>query len=310
MARRVKDALLDGRTARSALKPSGKPYFRALEHGLHLSYRKPLSGPGKWGARHYLGNREYTTELIGEADDFSDADGIKIINYDQAIKKARQRSVERAHDAAGKTGPLTVADVMRTYLEFLETERKSAVSARYSINAHILPDLGGVEVQALTKDQLKKWHNDLAKKPIRLRAKEGCEPRFKLVDNSDDGVRRRKSTANRILKILKGALNFAWRDGKVLSDSAWRRVTPFKGVESARIRYLTVAESQRLLNAAQQSNELPEFRRLVEGALQTGARYSELSKMVVSDLNPDVGTVAVPDSKGGKSRHIVLTNEG
>ncbi len=43
--------------------------------------------------------------------------------------------------------------------------------------------------------------------------------------------RRRKSTANRILTILKAALNRSWRDGHVASDRAWRRVEPFKNVE-------------------------------------------------------------------------------
>jgi integrase len=53
-----------------------------------------------------------------------------------------------------------------------------------------------------------------------------------------------------------------------------------------------------------------EFRPLVQAALQTGARYGELSKLTVADFNPDVGTVAIRQSKSGKARHIVLTDEG
>ncbi len=49
----------------------------------------------------------------------------------------------------------------------------------------------------------------------------------------------------------------------------------------ARIRYLTVAEAQRLINASD-----PEFRPLVRAALETGCRYSELTRLEVQDFNP------------------------
>src|SRR5437016_4933660 len=125
MARTIRDALLDTRTARSRLKARGKPYFRTMEPGLHLGYRKPLSGPGKWVARHYVGEQSYEVETLAIADDFSDADGVAILNFHQAQSLARSRMVSRAHAAAGKTGPLTVADALTAYLEFLESNRKS-----------------------------------------------------------------------------------------------------------------------------------------------------------------------------------------
>ena len=46
MPRTVRDTGLENRTARSRLKARNKPYYRALEPGLHLGYRKPLAGPG------------------------------------------------------------------------------------------------------------------------------------------------------------------------------------------------------------------------------------------------------------------------
>jgi integrase len=108
-----------------------------------------------------------------------------------------------------------------------------------------------------------------------------------------------------MLAILKAALNRAWRDGKAPSDSAWRRVEPFENVELARARYLSIEEAQRLVNASD-----PKFRLLVQAALQTGARYGELARLQVHDFNRDAGTVAVHQSKSGKPRHIILTDEG
>ena len=305
MARTVRDANLETRAARSRLPTRGKPHYRILEPGLHLGYRKLKTGPGKWVARHYLGNESYEIETIGVADDFSDADGIAIISFHQAQTLARSRMVSRAHSAAGKTGPLTVADAMTSYLEFLETNRKSAPFAHYVTDAFILPELGGIEVEALSTDKLRTWHAKLAKTSARIRTKDGEKQRFKDDDGDPERDRRRKATANRILTVLKGALNRAWRDGKVASDSAWRRVEPFESVDAARVRYLTIAEAQRLINASPK-----DFRRLVLGALETGARYGELSAVTVSDFNPDSGTIAVRQSKSGKPRHIVLTDDG
>jgi integrase len=116
---------------------------------------------------------------------------------------------------------------------------------------------------------------------------------------------RRRAAANRILTVLKAALNHAWREGKVSSDDAWRRVAPFREADAARVRYLDRDECRRLVNASPEP-----LRTIVRGALYTGARYSELARMHVSDFHRDSGTVLVRTSKAGKVRHIEFTAEG
>src|ERR1700689_689369 len=83
MARTLRDASLDSRAARSRLNARGKPYYRAIEEGLHLGYRRPRGRrgspavAGKWVVRRYLEKeRTYAVETIAAADDSSDADGI------------------------------------------------------------------------------------------------------------------------------------------------------------------------------------------------------------------------------------------
>jgi integrase len=44
--------------------------------------------------------------------------------------------------------------------------------------------------------------------------------------------------------------------------------------------------------------------------LETGCRYSELTRLEVHDFNPDAGTLAIRRSKSGKPRHVILTDEG
>jgi integrase len=241
----------------------------------------------------------------GTADDLSDADGVAILSYWQALEKVRERRKERAHSAAGITGPYTVQQAIEHYLQKLEDDGQDNYDSRKRADAHILPELGRMELAQLETETLRKWHAGLAKAAPRLRTAKGKKQNHDKQASDEDGKRARKASANRTLTVLKAALNFAWHEHKCTSDAAWRRVKPFKSVEAARVRYLTLAEATRLLNAC-----ATEFRPMVQAALQTGCRYGELTRLQVHDFNPEAGTVAVRKSKSGKPCHVVLTDEG
>jgi integrase len=306
MARRVKDKSLDTREARTKLKVAGKPHYRLIEPGLHLGYRRLRGRAGTWVGRYYVGAQKYEVKSIGSADDLSDADGVAILNFWQAQAKARERMVERAHSAAGKSGPLTVARAMDAYIEFQEHNRKSAADVRYRNEAFIRPALGDTEVASLKADTIRKWLNDMAKAPPRVRTGKGEKQNYRQIAKKDEEAqRRRRASANRTWSVFRAALNAAWRDGEIASNAEWARVKPFPNVDAARLRYLSVAEAQRLINASN-----PDFRNLVRAALETGARYGELSRLEVSDFSSDAGTIHVRKSKAGKARHVVLTEQG
>jgi integrase len=304
MARTVRDTKLESRAARGKLKARGKPYYRSLDEGLHLGYRKG-KGAGKWVARYYVGAQNYQVETIAGADDLSDANGVDVLSFAQAQTMARKRRDERSRAGAGVAGPFTVDDAMQDYLLYLEGNRKSAEDSRYRYKAFIEESLGKIEVGALTAKRIRAWHVEMAKMPLRLRTRKGEDQNFAKPVAGDEARRRRKVSANRVWATLRAALNMAWREGKAETDAEWRRVKPFVGVNSARIRYLTVAEAKRLVNACD-----GDFRMLVQAALETGARYGELSRLKVSDFHPDSGTVAIRISKTNKPRHVVLTDEG
>jgi integrase len=310
MARTVRDAKLETRTARAALKASGKPYYRAIDEGLHLGYRKGKTG-GKWVFRRYIGDQSYAVETIGNADDTLDADGAIILSFAQAQSEARKRFTEAKREAAGlpatEAGPYLVRDAIADYLSWLDVHRKSGRVVRWSAEASILPELGDKQCAKLTADDIRRWMEKAAKEPARLRTKKGERQRYRQVEpeHREEETRRRRATANRKLVILKAALNMAWRAHKVPSDGAWRAVEPFPETDVARLRYLTVAECMRLINAAN-----PDLRKMLQAALLTGCRYAELAALVAADFNPDSGTLHIRISKSGKGRHVVLTQEG
>ncbi len=306
MPRAVRDTRLDTRAARSKLKPQREPYWRAIDRGAHLGYRKGKTG-GFWIGRHRGVDRKYSFESLGAADDAQDADGVAVLDFYQAQAKAREWFAEQARRAAGLTPdrPYSVADAMADYLDWFSAHRKSVADVRYRINAFMLPSLGHREVAKLTPQEIRKWHEGLACLPPRLRTGIGKPQQFREASNSPEFARRRRASANKVLTILKAALNHAWRDGKVPTDSAWRRVTPFRDVDAAKVRYLSSDECTRLVNACE-----PDFRRLVQAALLTGCRYGELISMRYDDFDPEAGTVHVPTSKSGKSRYVPLNDEG
>jgi integrase len=308
MARLVRHTVLETRTSRSKLKPRAKPYWRSLDPGLHLGYRKGKNG-GAWVVRRYIGNEQYQETRLGVADDFADADGLTVLSFAQAQEAARRHHVQQTradHGLPDRDEPYTVEHCREAYLQWMEQHRRSGDDARARANALILPVLGDIEASKLTASIIQNWLVSVAATAPRLRTRKGESQRHRIIDRRDaETVRRRRATANRTLTVLKAALNRAWRAGNIADDSAWRRVEPFENADAARIRYLTTVEARRLINACPM-----DFRQLVQAALATGARYGELIVLRASDYHADSDTLHIRASKTGKGRHVYLTAEG
>ena len=199
-----------------------------------------------------------------------------------------------------------MADACDDYLAWYREHRKSFAATESALELHVLPALGPLDAAKLTGKQIRDWHEALAASPRRTRAKgghvaaraQGAAPR------GEDAVRARRATANRVLTVLKAALNHAFREGRLPSDAAWRRAKAFKGADAARLRYLGEEEARRLLNACP-----PAFRRLARAALESGCRYGELVRLKVRDFHPDAPSLQVVDAKSGKPRHVPLDRQ-
>ena len=235
MPRSARHTSLETRTAHLRLKIRRAPHFVKIAKGLRLGYYRG-SGCGTWIGRRYRGAGVYDT--IGVADDTADADSIKVLDYWQAQEEAgrwaeRQRLIE---EGMVRAGPYTVADVIKDYLDEIRAEKKpdAVRNAEYTFNAFVLPELGLVLLEKLTPDRLTKWRNKLATAPKSVRSKMNASTQATHATPDDDDARRkRKATANRILTMLKAALNRAFQAGRVASNSAWRKVKPFRKVDEA-----------------------------------------------------------------------------
>ena len=313
MAGKVQHANLGSRSARDKLKRGRQPHWQELVAGkVHLGYQRwKGEKEGRWVLRRYIGSHtsasgariaKYSTTTLGRADDVAEADGENVLSHEQAKGRANDRI---AVPGSGKLERLTVREAMRRYADFKSAEGQSVDSITQRSAVHILPTLGDLVVAELTADQLRNWLASMAASPAQTRPRNG-QPRYRAPAVGADAIRSRRASANRVLTVLKAALNHAFDEGRVSNRDAWgRKLKPFRKVDAARAGYLTVAQAQRLINASDLA-----FRPLVRAALETGCRYGELVRLEARDFNPDAGTLAIRQSKSGKPRHVVLSGQG
>ena len=305
VARVVVEAKLQNRTARDRLPVRPEPYWRTISEGAHIGYYCGSRG-GRWVARFRQPGAKagYVKVTLGEADDILDADGGRILNFFQAQEKARKWFSALACDTREPAVQrYTVGDVLDDYMA--NFTGKSVTATRSRIEAIIRPTFGPVLLNTLSKGQIEEWHKQRALSPARLRSSSHATQHNVRAIEDEEAQRSRRSTANRDLTVLKAALNRAFNEGRIRSDDAWRRVKPFKGVDSAKVRYLSDEEAQCLVAATDNA-----FRPMVQAAMLTGARYGSLIKAKVRDFDIQAGTLRLLDTKGGRDQIVYLEEEG
>jgi integrase len=307
MARTSSNPRIVNRTVRAKLAVRRDPYWHLIAEGQHLGYRKTGEMQGTWIARLYTREKGRRFHAVGIADDSAPANEKTVMSFQQALEAAQDWFGSLSYgDLAGVTsGPYTVEQAMDDYLAHLATaKRKPQYRTAAIVKAHILPTLGKVELVKLTHGKVKAWRDALAEIAPRLRTKAGKPQAYRTVDEGSQ--RARQATANRILTVLKAALNFAKGESRrIATDAAWVDVKPFAKVDVPKVRFLTPNEVTAVVGKCE-----PDFESLVKGALLTGCRYGELTSMTVADFNSKDGQVYVAVSKNGESRYVDLNQAG
>ncbi len=293
MAKTVRDSRLDTRAAREKLKPSGKPYWRGLDPGLHIGYAKGKRARS-WVMRRYIGGEKYTVETIGAADDIADADGAEILTFHQAQDKARERARELGEAARlASLGPaITVRSAIEDYLTARETREAKGRNAkglkrdaRSRLTKHVLDaekKLADKPVATLTTDDLAKWRDT-------LNMASGSVQRT---------VNDFKAALNAVARRAKAQLPPTIRD-TIKDGLATVRASPAAAREA---QVLPDADIRALIAAAWIVDAEGEWggdlARLVLVLAATGARFSQVTRMTVADVQPT--RLMVPVSRKGR----------
>ncbi|TGD94902.1 tyrosine-type recombinase/integrase [Methylobacterium nonmethylotrophicum] len=298
MAKRVRDAVLDSPTARAKLKPRPKPYFRAIDRGLHLGYRKGKTG-GTWIARRYLGEEKYAVEALGSADDRQAADGTVILTFYQAQDRARLRvkEVEEQRRVASFGPTVTVRDAVTAYIEVREaseTKLKGGVGlirdSRSRLTKHVLSnaDLANKPLPALTARHLQDWRAGLSRKLAEGTVRRAVND-FKAALNAatrSHAAQLPATIAETIRNGLAASTRLApvAREAQILSDADIRRI---------------VAAAREVDAAGEWDGDLE---RLVLVLAATGARFSQVQRMNVADVQVEQQRLMVPVSRKGRGQ--------
>src|SRR5262249_23683568 len=88
MARTVRDANLETRTARLRLPIRSEPYWRGLEKGFALGYRR-LGKGGTWLARRRPADGGYVEPKIGNSEHLQADGSVAVLIFGRAQKGAR-----------------------------------------------------------------------------------------------------------------------------------------------------------------------------------------------------------------------------
>ena len=298
MARTVRGGRLETRTARLKLPPRSRGYWiSTAKPGLHLGYRRLKDRNGTWTARTYQGKSgTYAIKAFAQADDYSDSDGDEVLTYFEAAQRIAGAAPPVRHRSA-----YSVKDAVASYLDYITRHRKSIADARSRLNAYVVAYFGDRALSSLKPADFEAWSKWAFAHDPRANAFQRTPQNLSTAERD----RRRRSTLNKVITYLKAALDRAHDNGDVESRAAWSRLRKFKGADNARIARLSTEEALRLTNAA-----APDFRRLLQVALLTGARYGELTSFRARDFDEGSGTLLVAESKSGKSRRIPLTDEG
>lgn len=265
---------ITSKSARSRLTPRREPYWSRVVKGGYVGYRKSQHG-GTWVARWRTADGKQLTHALN-IDGVDPAD-----EYDEAKKEAQNWI--NSLGARAKSG-YTVTDAIDDYVRHREINNSlaSGLEAKQRLNNHVIPVLGDVVLTKLTKKQVAGWHEDMVR-----------------VSSDMEDMRKSKDGANRLLAYFKAALNLAYHNDIIGTDKAWRTVKAYKDVGQPRKVILSDAQIKRLRNAVSGA-----FADLIESALLTGGRYSELTNASVSDLDLHHGCIRLDGKTGPRDCYL------
>jgi len=269
-------------------------YWRGVERGLHLGYRRLKGRNGTWWARHYLGEQRYETEALGIADDLSDPDGLVVLSFDQAMAKARQRMVERAGQAVG-IAP-TVREAVEEYIasrDRRESSRKGRPvrsDAATRLSRYVLAaEVADIELDKLDEDALAKWRAGLP--ALKASTVQRTTNDFRAALNAACRKRRKQLGADFPATV---------KNGLRAPDNEDDDAEPV----ARENQILTGAQIASLLAAAREIDAEQDWGgdlfRLAVVLAATGARFSQIARLRVADVQREKSRLIVPPSRKGR----------
>lgn len=232
--------------------------------------RRTKHGKERWYV-DFLFNGKRNREVVKHAQDRSDA----VLHLQEKVSECFNGN----HRGIEKKKPVKFTELAGRYLQdYSKVMKKSFKSDHYTVNAHLIPFFGDLEVNQISCLHLEKYRAE------RLTA----------------GVK--KSTTNRELAILSRVFSLGI-DWGICSENPVRKIKFFSEQDSVKERILTQEEEVRLLEASP-----GHLKPILKVALNTGMRRGEILGLRWSQVDLDKKAIRVERTKSGKNRYVFLNS--
>jgi integrase len=289
---------IDSAAKRAKLKPGKNPYWHGVSGGrggVSLGYRKPLRGPGAWVAKTVIDKARFE-DRIGDADDEGCGGGA--LSYVDAVGRAldwakRQQAVRASTDAP------TVRSAVEAYIKKREQRgKRTGGNAKSRLTLYVL---GGERRPG------RRPSGDAAPAPgTKFSATKLAKLRASTIEDwrATLPANMKPASLNRLLADLRAALNDAvvkhrreLPGSTAIEIKVGTQAVPVD--DEARHQLLTDKQVQAVVTAARAIDE--DFGHLVLLAAATGARFSQIVRIKVRDVQRNRLRVLVPSSGKGRS---------
>ena len=274
---------IDSAAKRAKLAPSKNPYWQGVSGGrggVSLGYRRSARGPGSWTAKIVLDGRRIE-ERLGPADDAGG--GSESLSFPAAVTAAlawaRVQVARITNEASGPEAitSATVRTAVEAYIAArAKRQTKGDIGTAGRLRKHVLADerFASLEVSKLTAGAIKAWRDRISK------------------DYAPTSV-------NRLLNDLRAALNAAIDANRqaipaTVAAEVKSGTKALSADANARKQVLPDAAIRRLVDAAFEIDPSGDFGRLILVMAATGARFSQIERLTVSDVQAARSRIMVP----------------
>ncbi len=317
MAKTLREAPLTTRNARSKLGEG--LHWRGIDADTHLGYRKGKRG-GVWLVRWRVPAGHYHRAKLGTADD-EIAEGT--LDYAAAVRAGRERveAARREERATADGAPRTVATAVATYCEMRDardTARKGRPvrsDATHKLERYVIgreargrraavdpAPLAAIPLHELAESDLIAWRAGLPD-DMKATTRQRTINDLKAALNGAYLEHRSRLPAT-LPGVIKVGLSAAAAGASGLLDHEPDDVARENQILPDATVGAIIAAARDVDDAKGMDGDL--FRMVITLAA-TGARFSQVARMSVRDLQPAQSRLMVPTSRKGKGRKARAT---
>ncbi|KQP60102.1 integrase [Methylobacterium sp. Leaf111] len=281
---------IDSAAKRAKLLPNKNPYWQGVSGGrggVSLGYRRSARGPGSWVAKIVLDGKR-VEERLGAADDAgAESESISFpaaVTASLAWARAQIARIGSEGQEAGAATAPTVRTAVEAYIaDRAKRQSKGDIGTAGRLRKHVLADerFAALEMSKLTARAIQAWRERFTK------------------DYAQTSV-------NRLLNDLRAALNAAIDANRqaipaTVAAEVRSGTKALSADANARKQVLPDAAIRKLIEAAFDIDSTGDFGRLILVMAATGARFSQVERLTVSDVQAARCRIMVPPSRKGRA---------